>query len=571
MLESLTRPRIFAAILLVLTGIESWWYAPYGLGGSDEGALLATAGRIMRGDVFYQDLDAYPFPGAPYLLALVMGLFGEHVSVARFLAGVFYSGIVVTLYAVALQLISRERAALFGISLLGFKFLAWPAYTSYFYWDVSFFAASIAVLLLLYSTDQRTRGPLIGIGAAVGVAFITKQSIGIYLGIAIAAVLSFDHFMKRGEGGSESSLPRQWGHLALGFSLAAGPLILYFAVKGLLPHMISSGLIRPFTDYAETSGISFGTPLRWWELGDLQGPQLFFYYPVSYWTVMRNGVLPGGEAAYAAYWAAGEVFIRWIYTSLPLAFAAAGAFCLRDRSRLSLPAERRFATFVLLCAAITLSAFPRSDFTHLMGIYPMVLLLMFICFGRLTGLDKEESGKLVPRTFEAVTVAIIAMLFLGLGAARHRGMTARIDLPRANLKVFPSSSYHASIVRFVTDEVPEEAPFFVYGHEAFYYFLSGRYSSWSFLQLYPGQAGGDNGVALTEYLKRDPPPYIIQGFLNFPGIPRLPSYTGVLFDHLRASYREDTRVFERYPPASSNSPGHHWIQVLRLKSDTDLE
>ncbi|MBW2388458.1 MAG: hypothetical protein JRG89_08470, partial [Deltaproteobacteria bacterium] len=109
--KSLTRPRALTAILVVLSGIQSWSYASYGLGGSDEGALLATAGRILRGDVFYQDIDAYPFPGSNYLLALAMSLLGEHLSVARLLAALIYSGIVVTLYAIALQLLDRQRAA----------------------------------------------------------------------------------------------------------------------------------------------------------------------------------------------------------------------------------------------------------------------------------------------------------------------------------------------------------------------------------------------------------------------------------------------------------------------------
>ena len=176
--QCLARPRVFAGVLLVLTAVQSWSYASYGLGGSDEGAQLAMAGRILRGDVFYQSIDAYPFPGTQYLLAFAMALFGEHLSVARFLAALVYGGIVVTLYAIALKLVDPKRAALYGVSLFGFKFLAWPAYTSYFYWDVSFLAACIAVLLLLGGSSRDARARLIGIGAATGIAFISKQSIG---------------------------------------------------------------------------------------------------------------------------------------------------------------------------------------------------------------------------------------------------------------------------------------------------------------------------------------------------------------------------------------------------------
>ncbi|MBW2291397.1 MAG: glycosyltransferase family 39 protein [Deltaproteobacteria bacterium] len=569
LVKSLTRPRAFTAILVVLSGIQSWSYASYGLGGSDEGALLATAGRILRGDVFYQDIDAYPFPGSNYLLALAMSLLGEHLSVARLLAALIYSGIVVTLYAIALQLLDRQRAALFGISLFGFKFLAWPAYTSYFYWDLSFLGACIAVLLLLGGSDRFSRSRLIGVGAATGIAFISKQSIGIYLGLAIVTLLILERVLNRDERTAANSMPRVVGHLMLGFALAAGPLILYFAAKGLLPQMIYSGLIRPFTDYANTSGISFTTPLRWWELGSLKGGQQFFYYPVSYWNLVNKELLPGGEGSYAFYWMAGEIFVRGVYSALPLTFAAALVSCMRNRKRFSLPEEQRFAAFALLCAAVTGSAFPRADFTHLMGVYPMVLLLMFSCVGRLASMELEGIRTRRLRRAEAAAVAFFALLFLTLGLMRHAAMTAHIDLQRADLQVFPEDSYRASVVRFVTDELPEDAPLFIYGHEAHYYFLSGRYSSWKFLQLYPGQAGGDDGRALTEMLKQNPPRVVIQGFLNFPGIPSLPSYTPILHEYLRANYERDDRAFRRYPTASGSPPSAFWIQLFRLKSDAD--
>lgn len=571
MIESLVRPRYFATILLALTGFQSWWYAPYGLGGSDEGALLATAGRILRGDVFYQNIDAYPFPGSHYLLAFAMALFGEHIDVARFLAGLIYSGIVVLLYGIALELLDRKRAALFGIALLGCKFLAWPAYTAYFYWDLAFLAACGAVFLLLRTTDRSAPARMIGVGAATGIAFISKQSIGIYLGLAIVVLLMLDWILKRHDPGASNTLPRQVGYLALGFSLAAAPLILYFAAKGLLPQMIHSGLIRPFTDYADTSGISFTKPLRWWEFGSLQGSKQFFYYPVSYWTVMRKELLPGGGGAYAAYWVAGEAFVRWIYSSLPIIFAAAGALCFRGRKRISQPETWRFAAFALLCAAITGSAFPRADFTHVMGVYPMILLLGFVCAGRLAGLKMAGQGARYFRAVEALTVALLALLFFGLGLARHAGMTTHIDLPKADLYVFPEDFYRASVVRFVNYELEDDAPLFVYGHEAHYYFLSGHYFPWPFLQLYPGQAGGDDGRALTEALKRDPPPFVIQGFLNFPGVPNLADYTPILQQYLRDNYEVDDRAFRRYPTKFAQPPNRYWLQLLRLKRGSQPE
>lgn len=582
----LAQPRVFGVVLLALAGLQSWWYALHGFGGSDEGQILVSASRILRGAVFYQDIDAYPFPGSNYLLALAMAIFGEHMSVARTLAGFVYVGVVVTLYFTSLHLLDEKRAAVFGISLLGCKMLAWPAYTSYFYWDVSLLGASFAALLLLELLEpaagnsgrsERTR--LLGIGAATGFAFITKQSIGIYLGAAITIVLVLRHIVdsrapsvatERSSKGVHA-LATPFGPLVLGFIAVVAPMVIYFTAKGLLGQMIYSGLIRPFTDYADTSGISFSTPLRWWEVGSLQGKKLFFYYPVIYWRVMSKELLPVGPEAYSALWTAGEVFVRWVYTSLPLTFGASALICVRN-NRLADRANLRFAAFTLVAAAITASAFPRADFTHIIGVYPVVLLLLFACAGRLIGLGDEVTARTsLYRKFEATLALSLAVLFFGLSHVQHAAMTTHIDLPTADLMVLPQDGYYASVVKFVTDEIPEDSPFFIYGHEAHYYFLTQRFSSWTFSQLYPGQDGGDDGRALTEMLKKDPPRIVMQGFLNFPGLPDLRDYTPILNEYLRANYEGDDRVFKRYPPITGGHPSPYWIQMKRLKTDATTE
>ena len=86
----LQRPAVFAALLAILGGAISAAVADRGLPANDEGALLTNAAKLLRGAVYYRDIDAYPFPGAAYLLAGAMGLFGEHLSVARALAAIVY-------------------------------------------------------------------------------------------------------------------------------------------------------------------------------------------------------------------------------------------------------------------------------------------------------------------------------------------------------------------------------------------------------------------------------------------------------------------------------------------------
>jgi hypothetical protein len=134
-LDRLCRPALFAPSLATSGLLLSLWFMNGGLPPNDEGALLTNAAKILQGGVFYRDIDAYPFPAAPYVLALAMRGFGEHLSVARGLAALVFEIVLLALYAASLHLLSRPRAALFGLTLLVFKFLAWPAFTAYTYSD----------------------------------------------------------------------------------------------------------------------------------------------------------------------------------------------------------------------------------------------------------------------------------------------------------------------------------------------------------------------------------------------------------------------------------------------------
>ena len=83
LLRALVRPSRFAPFLLVLAGAIAYLHAGQELPTGDEGALLVHAAKLLHGGVFYRDVDAYYGPLSPYLLSFAMGLFGEHLSVAR--------------------------------------------------------------------------------------------------------------------------------------------------------------------------------------------------------------------------------------------------------------------------------------------------------------------------------------------------------------------------------------------------------------------------------------------------------------------------------------------------------
>ncbi len=554
-------PLVFAGSLAALAFALSLFFAKFRLGGNDEGALLTAAGKILRGGLFYRDIDAYPFPGAHYLLAGTMALFGEQLGVARGLAAGLYVALVVVLYRLALPLLGRPRAALFGVSLLAFKLLAWPAFTAFFYWDLAFLSAVSAIALFLCSARPRSSGVLLGVGLLTGLSFVSKQNVGVYLALALGLVLAWE---RGGEGSGGPATARSIALGFAGFAAAVLPGVAWFAWHGVLVEGLYSGLVRPFTDYVGTSGIAYGRALRWWELGSLEGPSGFSYFPESVWTLIRRELLPGGASLSSFYWLVGELFVRGVYTAMPLAFAGAVGLAWRDfragRGRPSL-----LTVFACLAGAVVLSAFPRTDFAHMMGIYPLVLLLGFAVSGELF---RNGRAARIARGIEAASVG--AVLFAcGVASVSFFGsMTARLELERARLWVWPEDHFVGSVVRYVDEELREGEPLFVYGYEAYYYFLSGHYSPWPFSQLYPGQAGSDDGASLARLLESDPPPVVVQGFVHFPGVPGLPTQVPRLQAFLEEHYQTTDEPFRRHPPASGKVPPEHRLQVLRRTDGT---
>ena len=183
--------RVFGPILVALAAGVSASVALVGLPSNDEGALLTAAARLLRGGIFYRDVDSYPFPAAAYLLAFAMRVFGEHLTVARVLAGALYCVSVVSLYAAALHLMDRRRAALFGLCTLAFKFLAWPAFTHYMYADLAFAFACAAIALLMGRPPDAARGRLVAAGACLGISIAAKQNLGIPLTLVSLAWLAW--------------------------------------------------------------------------------------------------------------------------------------------------------------------------------------------------------------------------------------------------------------------------------------------------------------------------------------------------------------------------------------------
>jgi len=557
------RPALFGPLLLCLGMALSLWFANHGLPVNDEGAVLALAGRISRGSVFYRDIDAYYFPGSLYLLAGWMRLVGEHVNAARWLAAAFFSSLLVGLYWIAVQLLDRRRAAIFGLGLLSFKFLASPAFTAFMYSDASLCFAVYAIALFLRHRDRGPSLRLVGSGVLVALSIACKQSLGLYVAGAASMLLVLSPELLGTPARSIRARCRELGAFWFGLSALATPMLGYFAAKGVLAQLVHSGLLRPFLEYLPTSGIAFTTPLAWWNLGSLQGMPGFPFFVSPLWSMLMNGWLPA-EPLYPVYWMTAEIFVRALYTSVPVVFIAIFWRWARVRRTGHISdVERRLFVFASLALAVVLSAFPRADFFHVVSVYPVVFLLLFaLKRPSHETAGGRESRSDVPR-LAACAVALLLAVTGSLSIAHQARHTHHMKLSRADLYIEPGHSWVEPVVNFLDANLGPGEQLFVYGHEAYYYFLTGRYHPWPFVQIYPGQVGGDRGGPLAKTLAQRPPELIVRGLMDWPGVPAISSYAKDLSVFVMGNYATEPSFFVRHPPPTGALPPAWAISVLR--------
>lgn len=564
-----TQPRRFAPCLIALAALISWIAADRAMPIPDEGALLTAAVKLLHGGVFYRDVDAYAFPGMAWLLAGAMGLFGEHVAVARALAGVVFCATVAGVHACALALMDARRAALCGLSMVALKFLAFPIYTMFFYADAAVASALLALALFLHRAGAGSALPLVGVGMLTGLSVLTKQSTGVGVAIVFAVVLAFPAFAHA----PPAPIPRRrrLAAYAAGLGAVLGAMALAFALQGLLPEMWRGGLLRPFTGYLPTSGVSPLPPLAWWRFGTLESagplylPQLGFEL-VLHWTRGDPGIR---DLLFVPF----ELVARLMYTAIPIVFGACAWLWARgflerrggDGASGDGAAQRErgqgsFFTAAGVALAISVSALPRADFVHVATIYPAVVLLLF-AVGPREGLgrgsvDVGVAGRpsALRSRVEAGVVLLLVASSLALAARYDALLSHRLETPRASLWVKPQHAWLGDLVDYVQANVPRGEPLFVYGHEAHWYFLTDRYTRRSFSQLYPGMTGDETGEAIVDGLRREQPRIVLQGVLRWPGMPDVTRYTPAVARLLQ----------ERYAPVADALPRPPRPAMLRI-------
>ena len=337
------------------------------------------------------------------------------------------------------------------------------------------------------------------------------------------------------------------------------PFAAFFAAHGVLGEMAYGGFVRPLTGYLPASGISLAPMLAWWNLGEFEtGEGAAVYLPLRYAHLLREGRLAGPEW-YSTYWIVLEIFTRALYASLPIAFLWTFARWVRSaRGRDATHRDSLVFRLAVLSFAVVLSAFPRADFFHIVSVYPLVAWLLFALLQPRTGVRRRIS-------LWAETGAVASLLgaTLYLAAVYDSGLTYRMKLERADVYVSPNDSWVKPVVETVSESVPAHEQIFVYGNEAQFYFLTGRFFPWPFCQLYQGQEGGDGGAALAALLSRLRPAVVLAGLMDWPGVPTIDSYAPQLSEFIESHYSHAWAFFEFHPPPQGAQPSYLAFKVLR--------
>jgi hypothetical protein len=260
------------------------------------------------------------------------------------------------------------------------------------------------------------------------------------------------------------------------------------------------------------------------------------------------------------FWMAEELIVRTVYTAIPVVFAASAvAVVLNHRRPPGHPQATPIACLAILTLVVLASAFPRADYYHIIDVYPAILVLAFV-----TGSNLVERVR-APRLAAAAKIAAAGMTALVFTASLlmtawfFRGMTFETGNERGRMRIDPENAWVDDVVRYLDANLRDDDSLFVYGHEAYYYFFSGHYASWPFVQLYPGMTGDDDAKLLAATLAQAPPRLIVKGLIGgWPGLPSVESYAGQLEGFVDTHYQATAKPFsDGLGPDATAPPG--WL------------
>jgi 4-amino-4-deoxy-L-arabinose transferase-like glycosyltransferase len=398
---------------------------------ADEAWFLQVVRRVASGEVLYRDVFFGVPPLSVYLLAPLAWAWRPEVWLVRaaLVACVAATALLCSLIARRLGS-DREFSSLLGAALL---LLAFPVpMAPYAPLATLFLLAALAAVVRWEEAVGRSRRALVLAGVACGMAFASKQNIGLYaLGAVLLLVLS-----SRPRPG-ETGRRRPLSLVSASFLLSAAATLVPVWWSGALPEFLDYGFLNKGT-YPRRAGVSYFEGLR-----SLAG-------------LLRSDPFSPALVANAAY------------LLPPLAWAG-----LAWSWRRSSGAGRRQAAIVAaFCAAATLGLFPRADEVHVAYMMPVFLLAVAFAWQSL-GLGRTRGGRLAHRAASLVLPALLTLRIsrplLGLAA----GTASVSSLPHFTGVVMPTDTLASLRVQARRLQAAAGEGAFLLSSKAAFYYLAG--------------------------------------------------------------------------------------------------
>ncbi|MFP6564072.1 MAG: glycosyltransferase family 39 protein [Myxococcota bacterium] len=339
-----------------------------GLVSIDEGHLVATAQRLLAGDLLYRDIHTGIFPGIYYATAALFEVFGTDLLVTRWAQFAVNTATVLLLWRIGLYAMRPIFAAFAPLVFLAAIPIAFPVLTMLNYSAVSGLFGIAALLFLLRTLERGRPSDALWLGVALAACALTKQNFGLLVGLAILGGFFW--------GRRDSPLRERtaFGGLAPVF-LAGGVISLaavaFFLATGTFGHLVDSTFTALLTTQSEGYANPIPPILGAHPAGD--GRFLFLYMPAALFGYMIRGETILGFPVSAGVASAA---IRLAY-GLPLASLLAAPVVLWWTRASDSPARRSASRAIVLFALFFfLGIFPSAVWSHLVYVLAPALMVV---------------------------------------------------------------------------------------------------------------------------------------------------------------------------------------------------
>jgi len=405
----------------------------------DEGILVYGAQLVTEGALPYRDFFDVCGPGSWYWLALFFKLFGNQFVVARGVLMLTGAVITVLIYWMTRRLYKGPFDMLPALFSLIMGIPTWPAVNHH--WDSNLFAL-IAVFAFLTWGDKGSSKYLLISGIIAGLTSCFLQQKGLFLVLAFLIVILVNGYRTREP---QKQILCQIGTLLSGYVGIGFFIILVFYLAGGLNDLFYATLIFPARRYSGVNLVPYGFGL------------LEFYWP-SWQAIFNHFFPPLASKAFGVALSIPFLLIMalpFLLAILLVSSSLGGGNRLKFYDGSSLP-------FWIAGLALWLSELQRKDINHLIYGSPLLLILLFVIWNKVT----EEK-----RLLRSLGLAVVITGLLSFGTYNtFEAAAARYKFTTRRGTVY--SFKEDTALKFLHDQIQRGEQVFIYPYYPLYYFLA---------------------------------------------------------------------------------------------------